>query len=351
MVAGLTAVTPYSRLGGSSRVRVHEWVDRIPEIDRVVEGRTRGGHWLTLENARATAASLRDLRSLAAESEGERGLLVHREVSTLGQGVPERRLLERATLGVYDFDDALYEDHGTGLRSLFPKARIARTAVQAADRVIAANDHLADWASRHAREVVVIPSCIDPSQYRTSGHDDVRPSLVWLGSHTTSKFLLDLRDVLRALADRHDLVLRAIGADPAVGSIGDFVEIVPWQPGVEATLCDLGSVGIMPMPDTPYARGKAAYKLLQYSAAGLPSVSSDVGASGAIARRIGAAVVATPDEWLDELDHLLGSEDERRTRGRVAQERVQSEFSYERWLGPFREALGLSPEASSSASR
>lgn len=297
------------------------------------------------------ASSVGDLRSLAAESGGGRGLLVHREVSTLGRGIPERRLLERASLGVYDFDDALYEDHGGGLRSLFPKARIAREAVQAADRVIAANGHLADWASSHARDVIVIPSCIDPSQYRTSGHDDARPSLVWLGSHTTSKFLLDLKGVLRILADRHDLVVRAIGADPAIGSIGDFVEIVPWQPGVEADLCDLGSVGIMPMPDTPYARGKSAYKLLQYSAAGLPSVSSDVGASGAIARRIGAGVVMTPDEWLDELDHLLGHEDERRARGRVSQERVQAEFSYDRWLVPFREALGLSPAAISKAWR
>ena len=290
--------------------------------------------------ARASAELVGLERSLNAER--VQGLLLHREAIAVGRGMVERRLLDRASRAVYDFDDALHEDHGSGVRALFPKSATVRACVDAADCVIAANDHLAEWANEFADEVVVVPSCIEPSKYGVRADTTGRwPSLVWLGSPSTSMFLFEVADALREICTRHRAIVRAVGADDRVRSIGDFVEVVPWRLGIDAELCDLGDIGIMPMPDTAYARGKSAYKLLQYAAAGLPSVASSVGASAQIARSIGATCVSAQDEWVDALDHLLRNEGTRRSVGAEARRRVVSDYSYDRWLAPMRSALGL----------
>lgn len=348
----VSAITPYSELGASSRVRIHEWAERIPEIRDVLVGRKAAGKWFSPATVRSVARSTLDLAVLAKDLNGDRSrtLLVHREVSTLGHGIPERGLMERADFSVYDFDDALHLDHGSGLRRVFPKRRIAERSVGSADRVIAANDWLADWASRVAKDVMVIPSCVDPSRYLTRRRPDGTISIVWLGSHSTSAFLFDIAGPLRVLAKDHDFRLRAIGATRDVASIGDFVDVVPWQLGIERDLRSYGDIGIMPMPDQPYTRGKSAYKALQYSAAGLPSVSSPVGASESIVDAIGGFLASTDSDWVDVLGALLSDEAMRTTRGDIALRRVRADFSYERWLEPFRSALELPPAVAASRS-
>lgn len=339
----ITAFTPYSPLGASSRVRVHEWAELVPEIHRVVASRAGGGRWFAPSTAWSVGKSrLRVSRAGPLAKEVAEGtVLVHREISPLSRGSLEGRVLRSAQFGVYDLDDALFADHGSGLRRVFPKSGLVARATQSADRVIAANAYLANWAEAECRDVVLIPSCVRTDRYTEStARPTNRPRIVWLGSPATTQYLEQLAKPLREVAARTGAVVEAIGADPRAAKMGSFVEVRPWRPGIEYTMA--GDIGIMPLEDSDYARGKSAYKLLQYSASGMASVASPVGAATSIAESIGAWTATTGSEWTDILLQLLREDRVRETGGTAARAAVERGYSYDAWLPKFRKALSLS---------
>jgi glycosyltransferase involved in cell wall biosynthesis len=186
---------------------------------------------------------------------------------------------------------------------------------------------------------------VEVSRYRVKtehgSHDP--PRLVWIGSRDNVR-LLDL--VARPLLELHRVTgarLTVIG-DPEVRSplLGPMVDVVAWSEQVQHDALADADVGIMPLEDDPYSRGKCGYKLLQYSAAGLPSVGSPVGTNASILRSLGQAGATGPDEWYDALAALLAAPAERRAElGRTARARVESEFSFDSWETRWLEAVGL----------
>ncbi len=99
-------------------------------------------------------------------------------------------------------------------------------------------------------------------------------------------------------------------------------------------------VGVMPLPDRPYERGKCAYKLLQYGAAGLPVIGSPVGANASILTAMGAAAPETQADWVDAVEGVLGATaGERRRLGDRAEAVVSADFSFARWKPQMLELL------------
>ncbi len=341
------AVTPYGRNAGSSRVRVFEWLDRT-RADFVVSS------YLALRNARPARlarypvslarAELR-LRKLAA-ARPER-LLLHREASPLSRGESERRLLTASQFSVYDFDDALQCDHGAGgvLRRLAPKSGKAGVAVRHADRVIAGNAVLADWASGQHRDVVVIPSCVAPADYARKAcyavHDP--PRLGWIGSPDNERHLLLISDTLAEVHRRTGARLTLVGTTrPVLGRIEDLIDRVAWTPARQrAALADF-DVGLMPVPDTPYNRGKCGYKLLQYGAAGVPAIASPIGVNDELLSSFGMPAPRTTAEWTDGILGLLDSPVTVRERlGWRAHDVTCRRYSYDVWLSRWEASLEL----------
>jgi glycosyltransferase involved in cell wall biosynthesis len=90
----------------------------------------------------------------------------------------------------------------------------------------------------------------------------------------------------------------------------------PWRASEETVVFSRFGIGIMPLPDTPYTRAKAGFKLLQYMAAGLPVVASPIGVNAELIFSSGAGLLATtPDEWEDALRTLAADSDLRRSLG------------------------------------
>ncbi|MBT2508909.1 glycosyltransferase family 4 protein [Streptomyces sp. ISL-98] len=339
------AVTPYGRNAGSSRVRVFEWLDRT-------ELRFTVSSYLSLRNARpaqlarrpvALARAERQLREMAAAR--PRRLLLHREASPLSRGGTERRLLARSEFAVYDFDDALQWDYGSGglLRRLAPKAGKARVAVRYADRVIAGNAVLADWASQHHRDVVVIPSCVAPEAYvrKTSYHLHDPPRLGWIGSPDNEAHLLLVEDALVEVHRRTGARLTIIGTTrPTLGRLESFTDRVEWTTARQRTAPAEVDIGIMPVPDTAYSRGKCGYKLLQYGAAGLPAVASPVGVNAEILSLFAMPAPPHAEDWTDAILSLLDSPVSTRERlGRQAHEITCRRYSYDAWLPRWESAV------------
>jgi glycosyltransferase involved in cell wall biosynthesis len=238
-------------------------------------------------------------------------------------------------LDAYDFDDALF------LGSAAPVNRRFQWAKQEAGRcleclrrarlVIAGNAFLASEARHHAHRVEIVPSCVDPSRQPLARHEPVEVATIgWIGSQTTSVYVKPVLPVFERLnADRLRVRLVLVGADRAIDA--PWIEHRRWSSETETS--DLASfdVGIMPLPDTAWARGKCGYKILQYFSAGVPAVASPVGVTSELVGTERGVLAAGQQEWYSALEALIADADERRQRGAAARTYVEREFSYHRW--------------------
>jgi glycosyltransferase involved in cell wall biosynthesis len=331
----LTAVSPYGAGGASTRVRVYDWLRHLGLTARRYEyiGAPANRPRILAANPRGVADAERRLRDLAAS--GSRTMLLQREASPLSRGRIETSLLRSAAYGVYDFDDALHLDHGGSnlFRRLAPKAAKCQAAATAADWVIVGNDLLAEWVSQWAGNVVVIPSCVEPDDYvwKTSYALHDPPRIGWLGSPSTEHHLSLAATGLRELHERTGARLRVIssGLGP-VRHLDEMVDRVPWDIDDVAAELESWDVAIAPLQDTAFARGKCAYKVLQYGATGLPVVGSPVGVNREVLAGFGCPAV-TPGEWGEALELLLSDHGAREQAGTTAREHVATRWSYEAW--------------------
>jgi glycosyltransferase involved in cell wall biosynthesis len=341
------AVTPYGRGAGSSRVRVFSWVDRMEDPPAVHDyvGANRASPLLLARRPRDVLRAERDLRRLV--SGGPDWLMLHREASPLSRGQLEIALAASAGFSVYDFDDALHDDVGQGplWRRLAPKAPKAEAAVRAVDRVVAGNEVLADWASSMAREVVVVPSCVDVPRYRPKSDYTLAdpPRLVWIGSRDNESVLGTIAPALLELHRTTGARLTVIGdAAAEVRGLAHLVDRVAWCETTQHEALADADLGIMPLVNDAYSRGKCGYKLLQYAAAALPAVANPVGTNATILETLGLPAATTTEEWFDTLSTLIASSAVDRARlGSAARDNVTRAYSFDAWMGRWLAAVGL----------
>jgi glycosyltransferase involved in cell wall biosynthesis len=344
-------VTPYGRGAGSSRVRVFSWMEHTQlsiHVHSYLSHHNADPRQL-LKQPRRVLNAERDLRALVARR--PEWLLLHREASPLSRGGLETSLLRASDVAIFDFDDALYEDRGQGApwRRLAPKAPKVLAAAAEADRVIAGNEILADWASEVARDVVVVPSCVAVKQYRQKIAYDVSdpPRLVWIGSADNEPVLLTVARDLLELNRRCGARLTLIGSTrQSLGALERIIDRYAWSEQVQHEGLATADVGLMPLHDDPYSRGKCGYKLLQYAAVGLPAVASPVGTNASILAALQLPEAGSGCSWLDAVLAILElSANDRAVLGRRARERVIEQYSYDAWTGRWREAVGLSEDS------
>jgi hypothetical protein len=340
-------VTPYGRRGPSSRVRVFEWLDRT-SFDHVLSSYLAHSNSSPAHLLRHPVAVLnaeRRLRRMATE--GSELLWLHREASPLSRGALERKLFAGASFAVYDFDDALHVDWGTGglYRRLAPKAPKAHLAVRSADRVVAGNAVLADWASQHNDDVVIIPSCVSPASYRQKTDYAVGdpPRLGWIGSPDNEAFLLLLEPSLREVHRRTGARLTLVGTSrPRLGDLESIIDRMPWSEAAQYDRLSEFDVALAPLPDDPYSRGKCGYRLLQYGAAAVPAVGSPVGVNERILDEFGMPAAEDDRDWTEAiLDLLARPADAREALGRTALTVVERGYSYDAWQPRWEDAVGV----------
>ncbi len=185
---------------------------------------------------------------------------------------------------VFDVDDAIYVRKPRRLGqpaddSSWRRKKFAATC-RWVDAVVAGNDVIAGVARDDAREVAVLPTSIDTARYRPPSHPaDAAPTVAWIGSPENLVYLEMIRPAFARLAQRFPaFVLRVICSRfPQWPEV--HVECVPWSAATEAAALATAHIGVMPLSDDAWARGKCAFKLLQYMAAGLPCVASPIGAN------------------------------------------------------------------------
>ena len=346
-IAKPITVSAYGPGGASTRVRLHGWLDHVglESEDYRFLGRSSNPPRELLKQPLAVLRAELRLRQLAGRV-SQRTVLLSREATPIGRGGIEARLLSNAAHGVYDYDDALYVGYPQRFAALLrPTNRLWQKAVQAADIVIAGSEILAEPASELANEVVVIPSCIEPAAYQVKSSYTMgnAPRAVWLGSPSTEPYLAMIAEPLLRLHREFGLRLTLISAgNRSYGSLDVMTDRVQWTPEGFAAQLTQADLGIMPLPDDEWTRGKCAYKLLQYAAAGLPTVGSAVGANIAALAKVSGTAVHASDDWADAIRSIIElGETERAVLGAAARRGVTEHFSYGVWASSWRAATGL----------
>lgn len=241
---------------------------------------------------------------------------------------------------VLDYDDAIfhnYDQHSNAWVRYFLGRRLDGLMADAA-LVVGGNNYLVQRASDAGTNwVEIIPTVIDlerypaPIQPLAANIND--PRIVWIGSPTTVHYLQEIREALQILSKRVPYVLRVIGGG-AVDLPGVEVELIDWAEATEVESICICQVGIMPLTDSAWERGKCGYKLIQYMACGLPVVASDVGVNSEIVRNgDNGFVVNTTDEWVRALSELLMTPALLAQMGSAGRLRVESEYCIQK-TGP-----------------
>ncbi len=230
------------------------------------------------------------------------------------------------------YDDAVYigyQQHPWALIRLLCREKIQHV-MQISSRVIVWNRYLADYAARFNSHVTIVNSGVDLRRYRLrSDREPAAGSVIlgWIGTPNSFRYLVSLEDVFRDLARRYGVRLRVVSSvDYQSSSIP--VENRRW--GLETEVDDLCTfdIGLMPLADDPWTRGKSAYKAVQYMAVGLPVVGSPVGtASDVICDGISGYLASTPEQWRERLTMLIENPELRRQQGLAGRKRVEQTYS------------------------
>lgn len=339
------AFTPLPEAGAASRYRVFQWCEPLralgielhpaPFFDPRAFARlySRAG---TLRKAwdlaRLTSAHLARLKSAARYDLA----FVHRELWPLAGEWPLKQMREVQPKWVFDLDDAVFLPNSSdanrylmGLKSHHSVSSIAAGACA----VSAGNAWLADWArgerpGQAAETVEVIPTAVDSDLWIPAARSEEGPvRLVWIGTPSTLRYLEDWGPSLSRLGARHpSLELHVIGSQFELPGLRCFSH--DWSAGTERSIAQRCHIGLAPLGDGKWERGKCGLKLLLYMALGLPAVASDTGVHPSILTRGEDGELVTNGENLEAtLERLIGDSARRQVLGRTARATLERHFS------------------------
>jgi len=332
----------YSRRGPSSRLRSLQYIPLLKEqgIDVHVRELFPDAYLESLYGGHAKAARYRGLWY-----SGKRMFQMLRDEDfdlawIEGELFPylpiwiESALLQSRRPYVVDYDDALFHRYDLSSSKLVRRllGRKIDDVMRGAFCVMVGNGYLADRASSAgARRIEIIPTVVDDDRYDVAKRDgDGRPVIGWIGSPSTEEYVLDYCELLEKVCVDNRARLLLVGAREDAAERFDHLkpEVMAWSEDTEADAIGQMDIGIMPLRDSPWERGKCGYKIVQYMACGLPVVASSVGANIDIVHHGENGFLASNDhEWQECLQRLIDNPPLRQRMGNVGRRCVEDHYS------------------------
>ena len=241
----------------------------------------------------------------------------------------EQQLFRRNPKVIFDFDDAIYLGD--------QRHRHIEWICRKAAWVTAGNETLAAFARQFTERVTILPTVVDVSRYRCHSHDVVhRPVRVgWMGSELSiQETLYPHLAMLTRLQQRLNFDFVIVSAPgPVVPECGLRWKFIPWSPDVEIDLAEHIDIGLMPLVDNEFQRGKCGLKLLQYMAAAVPAVATPIGVNRQIIRHGQTGMLAsTEQEWARSLEVLVADAELRRRLGMAGRVFCEAHYSLRKWF-------------------
>jgi glycosyltransferase involved in cell wall biosynthesis len=335
----LTAFTKYGPMAASTRQRLLQYVPALAGAGIEVDYRPLLGddYVAGLADGRRYSAAriardyLRRLRQIRSEPLGD-VVWVYAELFPHLPAAFERMLLRRGRPIVFDFDDAFfhaYDFHRSPIMRRLLGGKL-EPLLRAASACTCGNAYLRDYAAEFCSNTFIVPTAVDTERYlpAKAGRGGV-PVIGWIGSPSTWQYVQPVVPMLEEMVRAGRARVRIVGSGSASRAQAQSgFEFVDWSEATEVAEIQRMDIGIMPLPDDPWARGKSGYKLIQYMACGLPVVASPVGVNSEIVRdgESGFLASSLPD-WQVALDRLLDDPGVRARMGSEGRRRAVAEYS------------------------
>jgi len=264
-------------------------------------------------------------------------LWVHYELFPYLPGFMERLIGISGKPVLYDFDDAIFHQYDQNPRALV-RALLGKKLVpllRRTDIALCGNAYLRAYASQYCTRTELIPTTVDISVYtlRALTEPGAAVTVGWIGSPSTWRYCEALTGVLEEFISLPGRAVLVVGAQRAADS-GSSFEFRDWSEADEIADIQRMDIGIMPVPDEPWARGKCGYKLIQYMACGIPVVASPVGVNREIVQHgVNGFLASTNQEWREALECLATDSGLRQRMGQAGRARAVAEYSIQRY-GP-----------------
>jgi len=257
-------------------------------------------------------------------------VVIHCEAFPYFPSIFENYLIKRGIKFVYDYDDAIfhqYDQHTNALVRFFFKNKI-RDVISKAQLVMAGCPYLAEYAKNYNPKVEILPTVVDLNKYHVRQMHNVPDqqfTIGWIGSPSTAPYVRLIEPALiHACREKMRLVM--------VGAGNNILRGFPYENKMwseESEITDIHSfdVGIMPLSDTPWERGKCGFKLIQYMACGVPVIASPVGVNKEIVEHgVNGFLADSVEEWIWALRTLRENPEMRRTMGIEGRTKVERQY-------------------------
>jgi glycosyltransferase involved in cell wall biosynthesis len=340
-------VSTYPELGPSARYRIVQYLEPLRALgvegdflplftNAFYETFFRPGRFV-YKGAYLVSACMKRLVD-ALEARRYDVVFVQKEAANIGPPFFEmiaKHVFDRPV--VFDLDDAIFhaatETHQPVrhpvLRRLLKDPDKAERIARLADEVIAAGSYTAEWARKFCASVTVIPTVVDGDVFKPKlGGQRARPVIGWVGSRTAAPQLEVAIPALEKLREKYDFTVKLVGAEREMPIRGVEVENLPWS--LEREVEDFRSldIGLCPLFDDVWSRGKPGFKPLIYMACGVPQVSTPLGGVTELMRPGEHGLFAmTTGEWYAALDRLLADRALREKMGADARVAFERGFS------------------------
>lgn len=333
------ALTKYSSQGASSRLRTLQYLPYLEgqginvEINSLYDNAYLNKLYATGKRTGFLSRYLLRLKVLFSAARYDL-VWIEKEVFPFCPALVERFFKLFRIPYVVDYDDAIYSHYQLSkhwLVRVLLKHKISKV-MQLSSHVSAGNQHLADYAkSSGAKAVSIIPTVPDLQRYHTKAQNEEQSLVIgWIGSPTTQVYLYDIAEQLAWLAQKYSVRLHLMGAtEDAISNLPNTnLEIFPWSEAGEVPFIQNLDIGIMPLKDGPWEKGKCGYKLIQYMACGVSVVGSPVGVNEKIVVESDSGLLAdTPESWQEALVALLESKDKREGYANNGRKAVEEYYS------------------------
>jgi glycosyltransferase involved in cell wall biosynthesis len=336
----LLILSRYDRQGASSRVRFMQYLPYLEAAGFEVELKSffdadylpslYAGRKPSSAIWRSYARRIKDL----VWSKGSTNLIwLEKEALPWVPSALEGRLMPAGIPLVSDFDDAVF--HRYDLHRLQPVRtllgrKFARVMKNSAC-VFAGNAYLANYARNAGTAAIeIVPTVVDVDHYQVKADRDkgAEPVIGWIGTPSTWRECVEpFLPVFRDVAQTYGVGIDAVGARMFSG-VEAGISFLPWSEEGEIERINAMDIGVMPLPDTPWMRGKCGYKLIQYMACGLPVVASPVGMNAEIVEHgVNGFLAETDDDWSRALNTLICNPELRKKMGLAGRKRAEERYS------------------------
>lgn len=336
-------IVPYPIEGASSRLRVWQYLDHLEELGIKCCFRPfmssafykmvyQPGHF-GLKTYHFIISTLKRFLDLTRMKKYDL-VFVQRETIPFGPPIFEWMMTKilRKPL-IYDFDDAIFlktKSKYNNLVQFLKSPQKVSKIIKMSTCVIVGNKYLQEYALKFNPNVYIVPTCVDIEGFNPPVKKKENDSVVlgWIGSHSTAPYLIQLKDVFLKLKRQcPNLTIKLIGAESIANELPG-TQCLKWKMENEfSNLCSF-DIGIMPIPNNPWTRGKCGFKILQYMGIGIPVVCSPVGINIEIVKNgVNGFWAMTEEEWYEKLETLIENPELRSKIGYRGRNTVEISYS------------------------